>query len=99
MQDPRQSYWNATIHLLRYLRSSPGQGILLPASNELSLHVHCDFDWASCLMTRRSVIGYFVSLGSAPISWKTKKQLTVSRSSAKAEYHAMANAISEAIWI
>ena len=99
MQDPRQGHWDAAMRLLRYLKSSPGQGILLPASNDLRLHVYCDSDWASCPMTRRSVTGYFVLLGSAPISWKTKKQPTVSGSSAEAEYRAVANATSEALWI
>jgi len=99
MQDPKQGHWDAAMRLLRYLKSSPGQGILLPASNDLRLHVYCDSDWASYPMTRRFVTGYFVMLGAAPISWKTKKQPTVSRSSAEAEYRAMANATSEAIWI
>jgi len=42
MQDPRQGHWDAAMHLLRYLKSSPGQGILLPSSNDLHLHVYCD---------------------------------------------------------
>ena len=46
-----------------------------------------------------AVVGYLVKLGPAPIAWKTKKQATVSRSSAEAEYRAMANATSEIIWI
>jgi len=75
------------------------QELLLPSSNDLTLHVYCDFDWASYPMTRRSVTGYFVLLGSAPISWKTKKQPTASRSFAETEYCAMATAMSEAIWL
>ena len=50
-------------------------------------------------MTRRSVTSYLVKLGNAPVSWKTKKQITVSRSSVKAEYRDMANATSETVWI
>jgi len=50
-------------------------------------------------MTRRSVTDYFVMLGTTLISWKTKKQPTVSRSSVEAEYRAMANATDKAIWI
>ena len=99
ISNPRQGHWDAALRILRYLKSSPGQGIFLPADNPLDLHVYCDSDWASCPMSRRSLTGYLVKLGHAPIAWKTKNQVTVSRSSAEAEYRAMANATSELVWI
>jgi len=99
MQNPRQGHWDAAVRVLRYLKSSSGQGILLPAQNTLHMFVYCDSDWASCSMSRQSIKGYLVKLGNAPVSWKTKKQDTVSRSSAEAEYRAMASATSEVVWI
>ncbi|PKI73561.1 hypothetical protein CRG98_006142 [Punica granatum] len=98
LQDPRQDHWDAVMRVLRYLKQSPGQGIFLRPTS-LSLTAYCDADWASCPMTRRSLTGYFITLGGSPISWKTKKQTTISKSSAEAEYRAMAATVSELLWL
>lgn len=87
------------IRVVRYLKFNPGQGILLSRVSSLQLHGWCDSDWAACPLTRRSFTGYFVQLGETPISWKTKKQPTVSRSSAEAEYRAMAFLSQELVWL
>ncbi|PKI36266.1 hypothetical protein CRG98_043343 [Punica granatum] len=98
MQDPRQPHWEAAMRVVRYLKQSPSQGIFIQP-NSLDLIAYCDSDWAGCPMTRRSVTGYFIMLGGSPVSWKTKKQTTVSRSSAEAEYRAMAATVSEILWL
>lgn len=63
MQSPRTTHKEAAIRLLHYLKRSPGQGILLPASNNFQLKGYCDSNWANCPMTRRSTTGYFILLG------------------------------------
>ncbi|KAJ4790834.1 Retroelement pol polyprotein-like [Rhynchospora pubera] len=99
MQNPLSAHYDAALRVLRYLKNSPGQGLLLRADNDLRLYAYCDSDWAACPLTRRSLSGYFILLGRSPISWKTKKQHTVARSSAEAEYRSMAAAACELTWL
>ncbi|CAA7036695.1 unnamed protein product [Microthlaspi erraticum] len=89
MQQPRDDHWQSALRVVRYLKGSPGQGILLDSDNTFQVSGWCDAGYASCPLTRRSITGYFVQLGQSPVSWKTKKQDTVSKSSSEAEYRAM----------
>ncbi|KAJ1700873.1 hypothetical protein LUZ63_000652 [Rhynchospora breviuscula] len=99
MQAPLETHYDAALRVVRYLKGNPGQGILLRTDSDLKLYGYCDSDWASCPITKRSLTGYFVKLGNSPISWRTKKQPTVSRSSAEAEYRSMATLACELTWL
>jgi len=90
MQNPRSKHWQAALRVVRYLKEHSGQGILLPQENNLQLSGWCDSDWASCPLTRKSLIGWFIQPGTSPISWKMQKQQTISASSAEVEYRSMA---------
>ncbi|GJX39925.1 ribonuclease H-like domain-containing protein [Tanacetum coccineum] len=89
----------AAFRVLRYLKNSPGSGIQINKVGNLKLRAYADSDWARCPATRKSVSGYCVFLGSSLITWKSKKQSTLSRSSAEAEYRSMASATCEVIWL
>nr|XP_043629740.1 uncharacterized mitochondrial protein AtMg00810-like [Erigeron canadensis] len=99
LQNPQQIHLDGVHHLLRYLKGISGQGILLNGTDQLSLHAYSDSDWAACPVTRRSVTGYVILIGGSPISWKSKKQSTISGSSSEAEYRAMAAAAAEITWL
>ncbi|XP_019154279.1 PREDICTED: uncharacterized protein LOC109150751 [Ipomoea nil] len=96
---PTDVHLAAAHRILRYIKKSPGQGLFYPANNSLQLNTFSDSDWGSCLETRKSITGFCVFLGSALVSWKSKKQATVSRSSSEAEYRALAATVCEIQWI
>lgn len=99
MQKPTTVHMQAAKRVLRYLLNNPAQGILLASSSAAQLTAYCDSDWASCPTTRKSTSGYCVLLGTSPVSWKTKKQSVVARSTAEAEYRAMALTCCEVTWL
>lgn len=98
MKQPKLSHWNATLRLIRYIKGSPGHGILLKRSSDIGqLEAFCDSDWATCPNTRRSVTGYAIKLGDSLISWKSKKKHTISRSSTEVEYRSMIAVVAEVV--
>lgn len=99
MHEPREAHWDAVVRVIRYLKGCPGQGIMLSACCDLKVRAFCDSDWAACPMTRRSLSAYVVMLSQSPITWRTKKQDTVSHFSAEAEYRAMAAMLKELKWV
>ncbi|KAK4274114.1 hypothetical protein QN277_017394 [Acacia crassicarpa] len=98
MQKPTKSYMAAARNVLKYLKGTVGLGIKLSSDGNPNLECFCDSDWASCGITRRSVSGYFLKFGGSLVMWKTKKQTTVSKLSAEAEYRALSMATFEIVW-
>ena len=84
---------------MRYLKAHPRRGLLYKANGHLWVEAYTDADWAGSPLDRESTTRYCTSLGGNLITWRSKKQTVVARSSAKAECRAMAHTSCELMWI
>ncbi|XP_019179225.1 PREDICTED: uncharacterized protein LOC109174442 [Ipomoea nil] len=99
VEKPRNTHMVAAHRVLRYLKGAPGKGLFYPSNSLMKLQGFSDSNWATCVDSRKSVTGYCIYLGNSLISWKTKKQATISRSSSEAEYRALASTTCEVQWL
>ena len=99
MHDPREQHLAAIKRILRYVKGTLSHGLQLHSTSPDSMVTYTNADWVGCPDTRRSTSGFCVYLSDNLVSWSSKRQHTVSRSSAEAEYRAVANAVAEASWI
>ncbi|XP_072076471.1 secreted RxLR effector protein 161-like [Arachis hypogaea] len=99
MDCPTDVHLKAVYRVIRYLKQSPASGLFFSASNSLILSGYTDSDWGACKDTRKSITSYYFFLDQTLISWKSKKQTTVSRSSSEAEYRALANGTCKLVWL
>ena len=98
MQQPMVSHFTAVKRILRYLKGTMNYGMRY-SPGPLELKAFSDADWAVDPNDRRSTTGLVIFLGSNPISWASKKQQTVSRSSTEAEYRALSSTAAEIDWL
>ena len=99
MHCPTTNHWQAVRRVLRYLSGTLNHGIYLQKQKLPTLHAFSDADWTGYSDDYVSTNAYIIFLGSQPISWTTKKQKGVVRSSTGSEYRAVANIASEIRWI
>ncbi|XP_014490467.1 uncharacterized protein LOC106753185 [Vigna radiata var. radiata] len=99
MKSPTNHHNQVVQHVLRYLKSKPSEGLFFGTDSPVHLKAFNDSDWATCPNTKRSTTGFCLFLGSSLISWKSKKQSTISRSSTKAKYRALAATVCEIQWV
>ncbi|GKE25821.1 uncharacterized mitochondrial protein-like protein [Tanacetum coccineum] len=96
---PTTVHWDVVLHILRYLRGTQLETLLLPSTFSLDLRAYCDSDWADDVVSRKSTTRFCIFLGDSLISWKSKKQYVLSKSSTEAEYRAMTVTTSEIVWL
>jgi hypothetical protein len=99
MHDPQANHLLLVKRVLRYIRGTTDYGLTMYRHTSNKLTAYSDADWAGCPDTCCSTSGYCVLLGANLVSWSAKRQHTVSRSSAEAEYRAVANVVAEACWL
>nr|GEZ24914.1 ribonuclease H-like domain-containing protein [Tanacetum cinerariifolium] len=99
MHDPHEPYLVTLKRILRYIRGTLDFRFHLYSSTTISLVGYTDADWAGCPSTRQSTSGYCVFLGDNLLSWSSKRQQTISRSSAEAKYRGVANVVAETAWL
>ncbi|XP_062086862.1 uncharacterized mitochondrial protein AtMg00810-like [Humulus lupulus] len=99
LKAPTTVHWGAAKRILRYLKGTVHNGLRIGCNERLMITGYSDADWACCVDDRRSVGGYCVYLGDTLISWSSKKQQVVSRSSTESEYRALAQVVAKITWV
>jgi Reverse transcriptase (RNA-dependent DNA polymerase) len=99
MHDPREGHMDAVYQILRYLKNAPRKGLIFRKNEHLNIEGYCDSDWASCSDDMKSTSGYCMFIEGNLVSWKSKKQTVVARSTAEVDYRAMALGVAEMLWL
>lgn len=101
MHMPLEEHWTCVKRILQYLNSTATYGLILHAApmTTMTITAYYDADWGADLEDRRSISGHCVFLGPNLVTWGSKKQHTVSRSTTEAEYRSLANLVAEIMWI
>jgi hypothetical protein len=99
MATPRSTHFYVVIRILRYLKGTLFYGLHFSSRSPFELHAYTNADRAGDPTDRHSTTGYCFILSTSPISWPSKKQSVVARSSIEAEYCALADTTSELLWL
>jgi hypothetical protein len=94
----RHEHWIAAKHILRYLHGTLNYGLRYVSNSDVQLQGYTDSNWVGSASDKKSTSGVCFSLGSATISWASRKQKSVALSIAEAEYIAACDACTEVVW-
>ena len=97
--NPREPHLIAVKRIFRYLKGTPNLGIWYPKDTGFDLIGYTDSDYAGCRIDRKSTSGSCQFLGRRLISWFSKKQHSVSTSTAEAEYIAAGSCCAQLLWM
>ncbi|CAL8141056.1 unnamed protein product [Prunus armeniaca] len=99
MHSLSEYHMGAVMRILRYLKVTPGKGLMFCNYGHTDVEGYTDADWAGSVTDKRSTFGYFTFVGGNLVTWRSKKQKVVSRSNAEAEYRGMAQGVCELLWL
>ncbi|MBW0471095.1 hypothetical protein O181_010810 [Austropuccinia psidii MF-1] len=99
LEKPGFFHWKAFLHVLRYLKGTPDMRLVYSGGFSVGVQAYSDANWGNCPETRMSITGYLATFGKNLVIWKTRKQPSVSISTAEAEYKALCDLVSELLWL
>ncbi|RVW39419.1 Retrovirus-related Pol polyprotein from transposon RE2 [Vitis vinifera] len=99
LHSPKESHLEAVYKILRYLKGFPGRGLFFKKGDNKKVEIYTDADWAGSAKDRRSTTGYCTYLWGNLVTWRSKKQSVVVRSSIEAEFKAIAQGMCEGLWL
>ena len=99
ISNPSTIHWTGVKRIFRYLKGTSNYGLVFVGGDQDELLGFSDSDWAGDIVTRRSTSGYVFQYGKSTISWSSRRQLTVAKSSREAEYVALSMVTQEVIWL
>ena len=99
MHSPYEAHMNVVYKILQYLKGTPGKGLHFGKHDQFKIKAITDADWAGSIEDRRSTSGYCTFVFGNLITWRSKKQNVVARTSAEAKFRSIAHGICEVLWI
>src|ERR1044072_6435970 len=99
MHSPYEEHLEAVYRILRYLKGNPGKGLHFKKTIQRNVSIFTDADWTGSVTDRRSTSRYYTYVWGNLVTWRSKKQGVVARSSAEAEFRAMSQLFCEGLWI
>ena len=99
MHCPSEDHMDVVMQILRYLKSSPGKGLMFSKNGHLNVVGYTDANWAGNITDWKSTSGYFTLAGGNLVTWMSKKQKVVALSSTEAEFRGMVKGICELLWL
>ncbi|GAV83562.1 hypothetical protein CFOL_v3_27008 [Cephalotus follicularis] len=99
MPSLKEEHLDAVHRVLRYIKDTLGRGLFFKKNEKRMVEIYTDAGWAGSLVDRRSMSGYCTYVWGNLVTWRSKKPPVVARSSAEAEFRALAHGICEGVWL